>query len=152
MDLINKNVESIDPAMVTQIRLADGTLMPQAAMGTFHSDNPDLEAAMEDVITEAIRLGYRHLDCATAYQNEEVVGRAISKAIESGLVIREELFVLSKLWNKNMKPEEVIPALDQTLKDLGLEYLDMYLVHWPWPNYHEPGSAGDAVNAHAVSI
>ncbi len=150
MDLINKNVESIDPAMVTQLRLADGTLMPQAAMGTFHSDNPDLEAAMEDVITEAIRLGYRHLDCATAYQNEEVVGRAISKAIESGLVIREELFVLSKLWNKNMKPEEVIPALDQTLKDLGLEYLDMYLVHWPWPNYHEPGSAGDAVNAHAV--
>lgn len=150
MDLINKNVESIDPAMVTQIRLADGTLMPQAAMGTFHSDNPDLEAAMEDVITEAIRLGYRHLDCATAYQNEEVVGRAISKAIESSLVIREELFVLSKLWNKNMKPEEVIPALEQTLKDLGLEYLDMYLVHWPWPNYHEPGSAGDVVNTHAV--
>ena len=150
MDLINKNVESIDPAMVTQLKLADGTLMPQAAMGTFHSDNPDLEAAMEDIIMEAIRLGYRHLDCATAYQNEEVVGRAISKAIESGLVIREELFVLSKLWNKNMKPEEVIPALEQTLKDLGLEYLDMYLVHWPWPNYHEPGSAGDAVNAHAV--
>ena len=150
MDLINKNVESIDPAMVTQLKLADGTLMPQAAMGTFHSDNPDLEAAMEDIIIEAIRLGYRHLDCATAYQNEEVVGRAISKAIESSLVIREELFVLSKLWNKNMKPEEVIPALEQTLKDLGLEYLDMYLVHWPWPNYHEPGSAGDAVNAHAV--
>jgi len=150
MDLINKNVESIDPAMVTQLKLSDGTLMPQAAMGTFHSDNPDLEAAMEDIIIEAIRLGYRHLDCATAYQNEEVVGRAISKAIESSLVIREELFVLSKLWNKNMKPEEVIPALEQTLKDLGLEYLDMYLVHWPWPNYHEPGSAGDAVNAHAV--
>ena len=150
MDLINKNVESIDPAMVTQLKLADGTLMPQAAMGTFHSDNPDLEAAMEDILIEAIRLGYRHLDCATAYQNEEVVGRAISKAIESSLVIREELFVLSKLWNKNMKPEEVIPALEQTLKDLGLEYLDMYLVHWPWPNYHEPGSAGDAVNAHAV--
>ena len=150
MDLINKNVESIDPAMVTQLKLADGTLIPQAAMGTFHSDNPDLEAAMEDILIEAIRLGYRHLDCATAYQNEEVVGRAISKAIESSLVIREELFVLSKLWNKNMKPEEVIPALEQTLKDLGLEYLDMYLVHWPWPNYHEPGSAGDAVNAHAV--
>ena len=82
---------------------------------------------MEDIILEAIRLGYRHLDCATAYQNEEVVGRAISKAIENGLVIREEIFVLSKLWNKNMKPEEVIPSLDQTLKDLGL---------WPLRLFH----------------
>ncbi len=150
MDLINMNIEPIDPNKVTQLKLADGTLMPQAAMGTFHSDNPDLEDAMEDIIVEAIRLGYRHIDCATAYQNEEVVGRAIARAIDTDMVKREELFVLSKLWNKNMKPKEVIPALEESLQKLGVEYLDMYVVHWPWPNFHEPGSAGDAVNDHAV--
>ena len=144
------NIEPIDPNKVTQLKLADGTLMPQAAMGTFHSDNPDLEDAMEDIIVEAIRLGYRHIDCATAYQNEEVVGRAIARAIDTDMVKREELFVLSKLWNKNMKPKEVIPALEESLQKLGVEYLDMYVVHWPWPNFHEPGSAGDAVNDHAV--
>jgi diketogulonate reductase-like aldo/keto reductase len=150
MDMINKNVEPIDPTKVTQLKLADGTLMPQAAMGTFHSDNPDLEAGMEDIVVESIRLGYRHIDCATAYQNEEIVGRALARVMDAGLVKREELFVLSKLWNKNMKPEQVIPALEKTLDDLGLEYLDMYVVHWPWPNFHEPGSDGDAVNEHAV--
>ena len=124
--------------------------MPQAAMGTFHSDNPDLMKGMEDIVIEAIRLGYRHIDCATAYQNEEIVGQAIEKSIKSGLVKREDLFILSKLWNKNMKPHEVIPALKKTLTDLKVDYLDMYVVHWPWSNFHEPGSSGDALNDHAV--
>ncbi len=150
MNNINRKIDPIDPAKVTQLVLPDGTLMPQAAMGTFHSDNSDLIEIMEDVIVESIRLGYRHLDCATAYQNEEVVGRAITKAIETGLVKREELFVLSKLWNKHMKPDEVIPAFEDTLMKLGLDYLDMYVVHWPWPNFHVPGASGDAVNHHAV--
>ena len=78
---IDKNVKPIDPESVTQLRLRDGTCMPQAAMGTFHSDNPDLMDRMDEIIIEAIRLGYRHLDCATAYQNEEVVGKAIESAI-----------------------------------------------------------------------
>lgn len=147
---INTNIEPIDPSTVSQIELIDGTLMPQAAMGTFHSDNPDLMDGMEDIIVEAIRLGYRHLDCATAYQNEEVVGRAIAKAIKKGFVKREELFVLTKLWNKNMSPDEVIPAFEESLRKLGLDYLDMYLVHWPWPNFHEPGASGNSVNEHAV--
>ena len=150
MNLLNKNIEPIDPSAVTQLLLPDGTSMPQAAMGTFHSDNPDLIEIMEDIIVESIRLGYRHIDCATAYQNEDVAGRAIAKAIELGYVKREELFVLSKLWNKYMNPEEVIPAFEDSLKMLGLDYLDMYVVHWPWPNFHVPGSTGDAVNDHAV--
>jgi len=150
MNPINKNIEPIDPKIVTQLVLPDGTLMPQAAMGTFHSDNPDLVEIMEDIIIEAIRLGYRHLDCATAYQNEDLVGRAIAKAIELGYVKREELFVLSKLWNKHMNPEDVIPACEDSLKMLGLETLDMYVVHWPWPNFHVPGSKGDVKNEHAV--
>lgn len=148
--MIDKSITSIDPAMVTQLVLPDGTQMPQAAMGTFHSDNPDLIEKMEDIIVESIRLGYRHIDCATAYQNEDVVGRAIMKAINLGYVKREELFVLSKLWNKHMDPAEVIPALDESLKQLQLDYLDMYVVHWPWPNDHPPGCDGDAVNPDAV--
>jgi len=150
IDQINKDIKSIDPATVTQLRLADGSLMPQAAMGTFHSDNPDLFDAIEDIVEEAIRLGYRHIDCATAYQNEDVVGRGLKKAIGSGLVKRDELYILSKLWNKHMRPDEVIPACEDSLRMLGLEYLDMYVVHWPWPNFHEPGASGDSQNDHAV--
>lgn len=150
MSNINKQITPVDPSTVSQIELFDGTLMPQAAMGTFHSDNPDLEEAMEDIIVESIRLGYRHIDCATAYQNEDVVGRAIARAIDEGIVKREELFVLSKLWNKHMQADSVIPACEDSLKQLGLDYLDMYVVHWPWPNFHTPGASGDEVNDHAV--
>jgi diketogulonate reductase-like aldo/keto reductase len=150
MDFINKQIEPIDQSTLAQLTLQDGTLMPQAAMGTFHSDNPDLEKGMEDIVVEAIRLGYRHLDCATAYQNEDVVGRGIKKAIQEGFVKREELFVLSKLWNRDMSPEEVIPACKASLKQIGIDYLDMYVVHWPWPNFHVPGAKGDEVNDHAV--
>ena len=147
---IDQNVKPIDPDSVTQLRLRDGTYMPQAAMGTFHSDNPDLMDSMDDIIVEAIRLGYRHLDCATAYQNEEVVGKAIEVAINKGFCQREELYVLSKLWNKYMHPDEVVPACEESLRKLGLDYLDMYVVHWPWPNFHEPGAITDAKNDHAV--
>jgi len=150
MDRLNKQLEPIDTNRVTQLPLPDGSQMPQAAMGTFHSDNPDLMEMMEDVVVEAIRLGYRHLDCATAYQNEEVVGAAIKRAIGEGLVTRDELFVTTKLWNKNMNREEVIPACEYSLQLLGLDYVDMYVVHWPWPNFHVPGAAGDANNEHAV--
>lgn len=150
MNLINPEIEPINPSDVTQLQLPDGTLMPQAAIGTFHSDNPDIAEMMEDIVIEAIRLGYRHIDCATAYQNEEVVGKALNKAIESRMVERDELFVLSKLWNKHMNPEDVIPACEDSLRMLKLDYLDMYVVHWPWPNFHVPGASGDAVNDHAV--
>ncbi|MFO7935676.1 MAG: aldo/keto reductase [Bacteroidales bacterium] len=150
MSQIDKQIEPVDPAIVHHLVLPDGTRMPQAAMGTFHSDNPDLMEAMEEIVVEAIRLGYRHIDCATAYQNEDVVGRALTRAMESGLVKREELFVLSKLWNKHMKPDKVIMACEDSLKQLGLDYLDMYVVHWPWPNFHTPGTTGDAINEHAV--
>src|SRR6056297_583023 len=123
MELINKQLEPINSELVNQLKLPDGTKMPQAAMGTFHSDNPDLMEKMEDITIEAIRLGYRHIDCATAYQNEEIVGKAIAKAIRLGLVKREELFVLSKLWNKHMSSEEVIPACEDSLRMLELDYL-----------------------------
>ena len=80
--MINTNLSPVNPETVCQLKLVDGSLMPQAAMGTFHSDNPDLMKGMKDIVVEAIRLGYRHIDCATAYQNEEIVGQAIEKSIK----------------------------------------------------------------------
>ncbi|NND90007.1 MAG: aldo/keto reductase [Granulosicoccus sp.] len=84
-----------------------------------------------DVVVEAIRLGYRHLDSACDYGNEKEVGEGIRRAIDEGLCTREDLWVTSKLWNTYHHPDHVVMAMDQTLEDLGLDYLDLYLVHFP---------------------
>ncbi len=82
-------------------------------------------------VVEAIRVGYRHLDCAADYGNEAEVGAGIRQAIAQGLVAREELWVTSKLWNTFHRKEHVQAACERSLRDLGLEYLDLYLVHFP---------------------
>ena len=84
-----------------------------------------------DVCYNSIAAGYRRLDCACDYGNEEEVGEGIARAIEEGLCKREDLFVTSKLWNTYHKPEHVPLALKRSLKDLKLEYLDEYLIHFP---------------------
>ncbi len=84
-----------------------------------------------DVVYEAIALGYRHLDSACDYGNEVEVGQGIARAIADGLCSREDLWVTSKLWNTYHRGEHVRPALDKTLEDLGLDYLDSYLIHFP---------------------
>jgi D-xylose reductase len=83
------------------------------------------------LVEEAIRAGYRHLDSACDYGNELEAGQGIQKALAAGLCRREDLWVTSKLWNTYHRPEHVRPALERTLRDLGLEYLDLYLVHFP---------------------
>jgi diketogulonate reductase-like aldo/keto reductase len=143
------SVEPIDPATVRQLKLPTGRMMPVAAFGTFHSDWA--QAYMKDATVEAIRIGWRHLDTARAYENEDVVGEAIREAIRKGYIkSKDELFITGKLWNGHMKPKDVAPALDNTLKALGLEKIDLYLNHWPWPNVHPPGCKGDQRNPHAV--
>ena len=84
-----------------------------------------------DAVYNAIKIGYRHLDSACDYGNEVQVGEGIRRAIEDGLCSREELWITSKLWNTYHAKEHVKPALERTLNDLQLDYLDLYLVHFP---------------------
>lgn len=123
--------------------------MPAAAYGTFHSDwAQDL---MYEATIEAIRIGWRHLDTARAYENEAVIGEAIREAIRRGYLHSvDELFITGKLWNGHMDPRDVAPALEQSLRDLGVEQIDCYLNHWPWPNVHTPGCGADHKNPNAV--
>jgi len=147
--LFDKNVVGIDPASVGKVTLSSGKVMPVAAFGTFHSDWA--QDYMKDATLEAIRLGWRHIDTARGYENEEVVGEAIAQAIKEGYISSaDDLFITGKLWNGHMSPEDVAPALDSTLKALGVDKIDLYLNHWPWPNVHTPGCAGDHRNPDAV--
>lgn len=105
----------------------NGDRMPTCGLGTWKSAPHEAYEA----VLEAIRIGYRHIDCAHIYKNEEEIGEAFAKAFGDGMVKREEMFITSKLWNDSHERDEVLPALNQTLKNLQLEYLDLYLVHWP---------------------
>jgi diketogulonate reductase-like aldo/keto reductase len=101
--------------------------LPVVGFGTWEVPPVDVER----VIANAIDAGYRHIDCAWIYKNEKEVGAALRKACEGGKVKREELFITSKVWNTHKSPEDVRLAVTYTLQCLGLDYLDLYLVHWP---------------------
>nr|GAT56144.1 predicted protein [Mycena chlorophos] len=108
------------------ITLAGGSRMPQLGFGTWQSKPHEVEAAVEI----AVRTGYRHLDLARCYENQVEVGAALQKVIPS-VVKRDELWITSKLWNSAHQPAEVEKELDETLAQLGIDYLDLYLIHWP---------------------
>ncbi|KAI6168647.1 NADP-dependent oxidoreductase domain-containing protein [Pisolithus thermaeus] len=115
------------------ITLNTGRKIPQIGLGTWLSKPNEVENAVEI----AVRSGYRHLDLARVYENQDEVGRALKKVIPS-VVRREDLFITSKLWNSAHQPDQAEPALDETLQQLGVDYLDLYLVHWPVA--FEPGN------------
>ena len=127
----------IDPARVPGRVLATGAKMPAVGLGTFGSDHVT-PAQVADAVRGAAAIGYRHFDCASVYGNEREVGGALNAVQQSG-ISREELWVTSKLWNDKHNEEDVIPQCRRSLEDLGLEYLDLYLIHWPFPNFHPPG-------------
>ncbi len=110
------------------VTLNNGLEMPLVGYGVFRV--PQGEDLAEAVKT-AIAKGYRSIDTAQVYRNEESVGQGIRAAIAEGLVTREELFVTSKVWNDGLSYEDTLTAYDRSLEKLGLEYLDLYLIHWP---------------------
>ena len=104
-----------------------GDILPAAGFGLWKIDKPDTA----DLVHAAIEAGYRHLDSAADYGNEKEAGEGIKSALAAGLCQREDLWVTSKLWNNYHRPEHVRAACEKTLSDLGLDYLDLYLIHFP---------------------
>lgn len=112
---------------MTSLTLRTGDTMPALGLGTWKIPRD----VCADTVHAAIAAGYRHLDCACDYGNEVEVGEGIARAISEGLVSRDDLWVTSKLWNTYHRPEHVEPAIRRSLADLGLERLDLYLIHFP---------------------
>ncbi len=140
--------DGVDPALVPYRQLYTGSKIPAIGLGTFGSDKyspPEVAAAVK----EALRVGYRHIDCAAVYGNEHLIGPVLSEALAQGLP-REELWITSKLWNDKHAEADVIPAFEKSLRELQLDYLDLYLIHWPFPNHHAPGVDVNSRDPHAV--
>ena len=137
--------EIIEQNKIPRRALYDGTTVPAVGMGTFGSDKYGPEQIAEAVYG-GIRAGYRLIDCASVYMNEDKIGESLSRVLKEGVVKREELFITSKVWNDMHAEGKVLESCEKSLKDLQLSYIDLYFVHWPFPNYHAPGCDGDSRN------
>ncbi len=135
--------EFINPALVPKRTLYTGEKIPAIGMGTFGSDRFTPEQ-VSDAVRGAIRAGYRLFDCAAVYGNEHLIGEVFKEALDSGIVKREELFITSKVWNNMHGEGDVLLSCAKSLKDLKLDYIDLFFVHWPVPNYHAPGCSVDS--------
>jgi alcohol dehydrogenase (NADP+) len=139
--------DGVNPEKVPQRTLYTGAKIPAVGLGTFGSDRFSGEQIAE-AVKGAISVGYRHIDCASVYGNEHLIGKSLQEVLNAGIK-REELWITSKVWNDMHGDGDVLISCAKTLKDLKLEYLDLYLVHWPFPNYHAPGVSVDSRDPHA---
>jgi len=142
------SVEGVDPSVVPSRTLGSGARIPAIGLGTFGSDHVT-HSEVADAVRYAVSLGYRHFDCASVYGNEDRIGRVL-KGIFAERLRRDEVWITSKLWNDKHGENDVIAACQESLSDLQIDYLDLYLIHWPFPNHHPPGCDVGSRSPHAV--
>ncbi len=135
----------INQNLIPTRKLRTGEEIPCMGIGTFGSDKYDA-AAVSEAVYGAVKAGYRLIDCAAVYQNEKEIGRVLERLFTEKEVTREELFITSKVWNDMHGEGKVLESCKKSLADLRLSCLDLYFVHWPFPNYHAPGCSGDSRN------
>jgi diketogulonate reductase-like aldo/keto reductase len=139
--------DAVDTSKVPHKTLNGGDRIPAIGLGTFGSDSVPGETVAE-AVKDAVLLGYRHIDCASVYGNERYIGKALEEAMAEGIK-REDLWITSKVWNDMHGEGDVLRSALKSIKDLRLEYLDLYLIHWPFPNYHAPGVGVGSRDPHA---
>ena len=133
----------IDPAIVPKEKVYTGEEIPCIGMGTFGSDRFSAEE-VSAAVAGAIRCGYRMFDCAACYGNEHQIGEVFKAAFDEGVVERKDLYIMTKVWND--MHEKVEESCRKSIADLQCDYIDMFFIHWPFPNYHAPGCDVDSRN------
>eukprot|EP01132_Coremiostelium_polycephalum_P003289 gene3289-4120_t len=116
-------------------QLNNGELMPGVGLGTFNNLVP---GQVGDAVKHSLKTGYRHIDCSPIYGNEKEIGKALTEVFAEGNIKRNEVFIVSKLWNTGHSKSQVKIHCEATLKALGLNYLDLYLIHWPIATEYDP--------------
>lgn len=136
-----------DTLRYTKIPLAHGSgAIPAVGFGTLIPD----PLTTKQAVIAALEAGFRHFDCAERYRNEEAVGNAMQEVFKAGTIRREDIFVTTKLWNTNHRPERVRPAFDASRKRLQIDYVDCYLIHTPFA--FQPGDEQDPRDEHGQVI
>lgn len=133
----------VDPKQVPQVTLYTGDKVPCIGMGTFGSDRFTAEQ-VSNAVAGAIRAGYRMFDCAACYGNEDQIGEVFKAAFEEGVVERKDLYIMTKVWNDMHR--DVRKSCLKSIKDLQCDYIDLFFIHWPFPNYHAPHCTVDSRN------